>query len=43
LATYLRETFRHGERSAFLAECIKAHQHAKEVKHIEESLRSVGK
>ena len=41
LAEYLRETFRHGQRSEFLTKCIREHQNAQNVRGIEEELRSV--
>lgn len=43
LAEYFRDTFPHGKRSEFFAECIKDYRRKREIEDIEEKLRLVNK
>lgn len=41
LALYLRKTFRHGQRSEFIAGCIRRHMREQEIKIMETDLGDV--
>lgn len=41
LATFLRKAFRHGQRSEFLANCIRRYQREQEINTMEDELREV--
>jgi len=43
VADYFRETFPHGRRSEFVAQCILDYKHKREIESMEEELRQVGK
>ena len=43
LAAYFRQTFPHGKRSDFLAQCIQDYKKRQEIAEMEEELRKVGK
>ena len=43
LAEYFRQTFPHGKRSEFVAQCIKDYRKKKEIEEIENKLRVAGK
>jgi len=43
VADYFRKTFPHGQRSEFVARCILAHKHKKEISEMEDILLASAK
>lgn len=43
LAVYFRKTFRHGQRSKFVMQCILDYKHKNEIDTMESQLRKAGK
>ncbi|MBU2542796.1 hypothetical protein KJ785_04530 [Patescibacteria group bacterium] len=43
VAEYFRQTFSHGKRSDFVAQCILEHQHNQEIANMEKELKKVSK
>lgn len=43
VAEYFRETFPHGKRSEFVAQCILNYRKQREIEDMEDELRRVGK
>ena len=43
VADYFRNTFPHGKRSDFVAQCILDYKHKREIENMEDELRKAGK